>query len=87
MKPSTQERIERIVSRAQPYLTPGQTCALREIVEHELRCVDRDTRHACADAVNAIASEPTISGADSVKFVVTAFCNRAHQACMNTQSI
>lgn len=84
MKPSTQERIERIVSRAQPYLSPGQTAALREIVEHELRCVDRDTRHACAEAVlGAVGTHPIFGKPEYIKVILES----AHAACMNAQAI
>lgn len=84
---ATQARVERILKRCESALTPGQLAALAEIVEYELRQQDRDTRHACAEAVLAIAQEPTISGSEPIKLVITAFCQRAHTAVMNTQAV
>lgn len=80
MNPKTKQRIDRIVYRVNDYLTPGQAAALREIVEHELREQDRDTRHACAEAVLSIRNE-------DVLFSSQRAVDRAHAACINTSAI
>lgn len=60
---------------------------LRQVIETILREQESRTRHACAEAVAAIANEPTLSGSDSIKLVLTGFCQRAHDTIMNTQAI
>ncbi len=76
VRPATRERIDRLASRVADYLTPGQLAAFREIVEHELRCQDRDTRHACAEAVVALAGD-----------MGECMASTASQACMNAHAI
>lgn len=84
MKPTTEARVARILTRVSPYLSAGQLGALAEIVEYELRAQDRDTRHECAEAVNGISRiYDAFQGGDHACQIVI----RAHAACMNTQAI
>lgn len=73
MKPSTQERVDRITLAAFNGRISEE--AFRGLVLSTLKEQDRDTRHACAEAVinlpHSIRNE-----IDSV---------RAHQACMNVR--
>lgn len=89
MKAETQARIDSIMVQVPSNIVMSE--ANRDIVRERVRLAlleqDRDTRHACADAVNAIAAESTISGSESLNLVVTAFCQRAHAACINAQAI
>lgn len=83
MSPTTQARIDRLASRVADYLTPGQLAAFREIAEHELRCQDRDTRHACAETVLTMQPSYTEAGQD----LLTLCRQTAHDACMNARSV
>ncbi len=88
MKPSTEKLIARIMDAAPNGANHTSTRDFYKTIELCLREQDRDTRHVCAEAVSAIASEPTISGTDSpLRLVTEAFCQRAHAVCMNIRSI
>lgn len=80
---ATQARVDRILKRCESALTPGQLAALAEIVEYELRCQDRDTRHACAETVLTLEPSYTHAGQSSLD----AFRVSAHAACMNVQAV
>jgi len=80
MNANTEASVARILSRVSPYVTAGQLAALSEIVEYELKRQDRDTRHACAEAVNAIYDGSEVM--TKVEII-----NRAHAACINTQAV
>lgn len=77
MNAKTQARIDLLV---QLYAATGaglDACKVfRETVEQQLRAQDRDTRYACAEAVNALAGEQG-----------ELMANAAHQACINTQAV
>jgi len=80
MKPTTQARIDRVANLVSDHITPGRAAALRETVEFILKEQDRDTRHACAEAVCAVyTGERVMSKAEIV--------NAAHAACMNAYSV
>lgn len=80
MKPETVHRIGRIINKVADHLTHDQAAALLKVVEHELRGQDRDTRHACAEAVSAVyTGELVMSKAEII--------HAAHQACMNARSV
>ncbi len=84
MLATTQARMDRILSRTADYLTAGQQAALKEVVEHELRAQDLDTRHACAEAVAAIDPDD-YTAVHRAACVVT--LHRAHQACINSEAV
>lgn len=77
MKQSTQDRIEEVVDIV---LNDGSSSRLEAIVEKILREQDRDTRHACAEAVAFSTVAPA-----SAK--VNEAINRAYQAVLNTQAV
>lgn len=83
MNPTTRARINRIMEAAgypaSPMSENGQR--LLGVVTMALREQDRDTRHACAEAVsnlNPIEGFPNVS---------TALLLDAHRACMSAQAI
>lgn len=82
MKPTTQERIDRMIAAAN--ITRFSNEDLRELFLSELTQQDRDTRHACAEAVYSISRVyDHFQGGDFACQIVM----RAHDACMNTQSV
>lgn len=85
--PTTVTRIDRLCNRVKDHLTPGQLAAFREIVEHELRCQDRDTRHACAEAVCTTTAAFYEDGDQPMPREVSLAIDRAHGACMNAHAV
>lgn len=73
MNIATQARIDRIVNMTSDYLTPGRAAALREIVEYILKEQDKDTRHACAEAILDLPHDMTHTD--------------AQRACMNVKAV
>lgn len=83
MNPNTQERIDKIMEAAgypsDPMSDKGRQ--LLAVVTAALREQDRDTRHACAEAVsnvNPIPGFPNVS---------TALLLDAYDAVINTQAV
>ncbi len=83
LSPAKQARIARIVDIVSYSLPEADQQLLAAAIESALREQDRDTRHACAEAV--LMANPQ-DGAHDHPLVVECF-NRAHQACMNAQSL
>lgn len=75
MNAKTQARIDRLCAMAD-VAANRTTPMLRVAIEEELRAQDRDTRHACAEAVVMLAGEQG-----------ELMANAAHQACLNTQAV
>lgn len=80
-----QNRIDTIVHRIDKAcgegLRAGHLASIREIVEYELRYQDKETRHACAEAMNLDLIQ------NNAFMPAVEVLNRAHQACMNASSI
>ena len=84
MNPTTIHRIDTLAALATKCVKDGDREGLKIAIERALRYQDRDTRHACAEAVNALANAETN---ESVRIIVNAICHRAHNACMNVRAI
>lgn len=90
----TQTRIDRVCSQiVSIYSSPdNDNEELIEILRLMLKEQDRDTRHACAEAVIQISDPfdirkyPTIGDRCKSRGFVTAI-NAAHAACMNARAI
>ena len=80
MKPTTQDRIAEVIEAASH---PSNPADLRATIERVLREQDRDTRHACAEAVSAISLEEWESGRVAAAIIL----QRAHQVVMNATAI
>lgn len=78
MNPLTQTRIDRIVTAA--YHGQISEEALRGLILSTLREQDRDTRHACAEAIAFSTVQPCSSETNEA-------IARAHSACMNAHAI
>lgn len=93
MKPVTQERIDRIMDGHESLrrLLEIHRIPIRESIRIALLEQDRDTRHACAEAVNAIPFHSPGLMPDGTKATcflsLREFKSAAHQACMNAHSI
>lgn len=83
MNTQTKQRIDRILKLCPPGLHQMQISFELEAI---LREQDRDTRHACAEAILEIGSNDALAG-DSARFILNAFKATAHQAVMNTSAI
>lgn len=80
MKPSTQERIDRVLLA----VSEQDLAKLGAVILAVLKEQDSATRHACAEAVlSAVAPDP-IMGKPAY---ITAILRRAHDAAMNAQSL
>jgi hypothetical protein len=79
MNPTTQARIDRIVALARVCHAPGNEAILREAIESALKYQDRDTRHACAEALTNL---PITRGLE----LLVPF-NAAQEACMNARAV
>ena len=78
MKPETQKRVDRLCQAAwNGRISPE---SLRGLVLATLKEQDRDTRHACAEAVCFSTVERAIP---EVNDAIT----RAHGACINTVAV
>lgn len=77
MNPYTQTRVDRIVEEV--YHGGMNQEALRALILTVLKEQDRDTRHACAEAVANCAK--THSTLLYVRF------DEAHSACLNVQAV
>jgi hypothetical protein len=83
MNPTTQARIDRIVALARACVHSGGDngeAILREAIESALKFQDRDTRHACAEAL--LNCPPITRGTE----LLLPF-HAAHQACMNAHAV
>ncbi len=76
MTPATQDLIRRTI------VTSKTSEGLERAIELALREQDKRTRHACAEAVNALRPDGGTAYAACLNLV-----SRAHAACLNTQSI
>lgn len=82
MKPATQARIDAVLTAMFTYAHIGEVSEedIREAIRLALLEQDRDTRHACAEAVSAVyTGELVMSKAEIV--------HAAHQACMNARTV
>lgn len=78
MTPAAQERIAAIVRAADTYRdnpTITGLHALTKVIETALREQDRDTRHACAEAVTALDYDILAASPDTIA------------ACMNARAV
>jgi hypothetical protein len=78
LKPSTQERIQRVLGCV---ADTSDWEYLRKTVETVLREQDRDTRHACAEAVAATRRDGRMIECERLVL------RDAEAACINAQSI
>ncbi len=83
LSPKTQERIDRVILALNEAWSQQDKTILLNAIELVLKEQDRDTRHACAEAV--LMANPR-DAAHEHPLVVECF-NRAHQACMNAQAV
>lgn len=83
LSPTTRARIDRAIAIIEAGPIKGAKLTTRQALELLVIETDRDTRHACAEAV--LASDPRDSASDhpAMREALT----RAHQACMNTSTI
>lgn len=90
LKPSTQKRIDYVLTVVRDSrclsLRQQQEERLAVAIERVLKEQDRDTRHACAEAVNALSRHPDPYDRDTGGDVLS-FQRRAYAACINTQSV
>lgn len=89
LKPTTQERVERLVQEARwwhedqskPFAERVESLKkLEALIILVLKEQDRDTRYACADAVIQIKSTDAL-------WTTQRAIDAAHAACMNAQAI
>jgi hypothetical protein len=81
MLPATQARIDKLLLVIGPRST-AKRANLKLAIEKMLREQDRDTRHACAEAVLALWKPPLFPSTEASE----AHC-AGHQACMNAIAI
>lgn len=79
MNAKTQERIDRLLATACHPDVPDAD--FRLVAETILKEQDRDTRHACADAMNLDLIQ------NNYHMPASEVLTRAQQACMNVQAI
>ncbi len=87
MKPTTQGRIDRAVFDIDNLCyDEGHDVSLRAILEMLMKEQDRDTRHACAEAVSALKYRRDPNGRDSGGDYIV-WQSHAHAACINVQAV
>jgi hypothetical protein len=79
MNPTTQARIDRIMAIARLCVRTGAEEPLREAIESALKFQDRDTRHACAEAVCTLRADGRLIDCERAALVA------AESACMNAR--
>jgi hypothetical protein len=93
LRPAAEARVDAIFTAAAEWVVAsrGSISAenqamdnLRAAIRLALKEQDRDTRHACAEAVLGVgAGETNIS----IRLITDAVCTRAHAVCMNTHAV
>lgn len=83
MNAKTQDRIDRVLAAMFTFAHIGEVSEddIKAAIELALKEQDRDTRHACAEAMNLNLIQ------SNYHMPASEVLTRAHQACMNTQAV